>query len=278
MPFGTIVTGMFVRITAMNVHQIAHCFKTYTQAFPQEEMIRLKIHHTERVVANAREVMQREGFSPELREIGEVAAWLHDVGRFPQLMRYHTFSDRNSVNHALLSCAEILQQGWLDDETPAVRDLILKAVEYHNFRDLPPNLTADETAIVQLVRDADKLDIFTVLEEAIATNYLATHPEVYWGLPFTGPLSQRVIAAIEQGCSVDYGDIQSFADFVLIQVAWCNGGLHFPASCALTLERNCLAIRQDYLCSILPECEHANVMKCCAIAKAALIRKANHGA
>jgi hypothetical protein len=261
----------------MTVTQIEKCFKTYTQAFPQEEMIQLKIHHTARVVENAREIMHREGFEEHLRVVGEVAAWLHDVGRFPQFMRYKTFSDRQSVNHALLSCAEILQQGWLDHDTPAERDLVLKAIEYHNFRDLPPNLPAEEAAVVHLVRDADKLDIFTVLDEAIATNYLPSHPEVYWGLPFTGPLSRRVIQSIEAGESVDYSEIRSFADFILIQVAWCNGGLYFPASCALTLERNSLAIRRDYLCSILPEEEHINVKRCCDIAAAALVRKATNG-
>jgi HD superfamily phosphodiesterase len=269
---------MFVTIRAMDVAHIASLFKRYTESFPQEEMIQLKIHHTERVVADAIEIMHREHFSEDLQTAGAIAAWLHDVGRFPQFMKYRTFSDRNSENHAVLSCAEIVRLGWLDEASPELRERVLKAVELHNVRDLPSDLSEADAKVAHVVRDADKLDIFTVLEEAIATNYLATHPEVYWGLPFTGPLSKKVIAAIEQGCSVDYGDIQSFADFVLIQVAWCNGGLHFPASCALTLERNCLAIRQEYLCSILPESEHANVMKCCAIAKAALIRKANHGA
>lgn len=262
----------------MNVDSIATIFRAYTQTFPQEEMIQLKIHHTERVVEAAREIMHREGFSPSLQTAGEVAAWLHDVGRFPQFVRYHTFSDRKSVNHALLSCSEVLQHGWLDAETPAERDLVLKAVELHNFRELPPYLSADEAAVAHVVRDADKLDIFTVLEHAIATDYLPSHPEVYWGLPFTGPLSEAVVQAIENGRSVDYGEIRSFADFVLIQVAWCHGGLHFPASCALTLARGCLEIRRNYLCSILPEREHAKVIHCCAVAEAALIRKANHGA
>ena len=261
----------------MNIAQIEKNFNTYVQGFPLEEMIELKIHHTRRVVADAREVMRREGFSAPLFEMGEAAAWLHDVGRFPQLTKYHTFSDGKSVNHALLSCAEILRLGWLDEETPQVRSIVLKAVEYHNFRDLPPHLPADEAAIVHLVRDADKLDIFTVLDQAIATNYLPSHPEVYFGLPFTGPLSQSVVSAIERADSIDYSEIRSFADFILIQVAWCNGGLHFPASCALTLERNCIQIRQDYLCSILPESEHEKVRLCCAIAEAALKRKAGYG-
>ena len=80
----------------MDVAHIASLFKRYTESFPQEEMIQLKIHHTERVVADAIEIMHREHFSKDLQTAGAIAAWLHDVGRFPQFMKYRTFSDRNS--------------------------------------------------------------------------------------------------------------------------------------------------------------------------------------
>ncbi|MBQ9693522.1 MAG: HD domain-containing protein [Kiritimatiellae bacterium] len=254
------------------------CFNAYTKKFPDVEMNRLKIAHTERVVAVALEIMKRSAFPEALMALGEAAAWFHDVGRFPQFQRYQTFSDRHSVNHALLSCSEILQQGWLDATPAKSRDLILKAVEFHNLREVPPQLDPDEALLVHLVRDADKLDILALLEQAIATDYLADHPEVYWGLPFTAPLSDAVVEAIEAGASVSYKDIQSFADFVLIQVAWCNGGFHFPASCALVLERNSLAIRQTYLCSILPSGEHERIKRCCHLAEVALKRKVQNGA
>ena len=253
-------------------------FNAYTATFPDVEMNRLKRHHTERVVKDAVEIMSREGFEAPLRALGEAAAWFHDVGRFSQFQRYQTFSDRHSVNHALLSCAELLRLGWLDALSPQERDLILKAVEYHNLQEVPPQLEADEERLVHLVRDADKLDILHLLEQAIATNYLADHPEVYWGLPFTAPLSEPVVAAIEAGRSVAYRDIRSFADFVLIQVAWCNSGFYFPTAAALVLERKSLAIRLEYLCSILPTEAHAAVRHCCQLAETALLRKVHHGA
>lgn len=262
----------------MNVEAFSHLFHSYAATFPQSDMIRLKIAHTGRVVENARRIMQSSAFPNAWKGAGEIAAWLHDVGRFKQFCKYQTFSDSKSINHALLSCSEILQNDWLEACSPDCRDVILKAVAYHNLKALPPDLDAHEAAVINLVRDADKLDIFTLLEQAVTSGYLAEHPEVYWGLPFTAPLSQKVAQAIESALPVDYKDIQSFADFVFIQVAWCNGGLYFPASCALTLERKCIPFRCDYLCSILPKREHETVKRCCAIAEAALVRKANHGA
>lgn len=255
----------------------ARTFETYVQTFPKGEMMQLKIDHTARVARDAQEVMVREGFSPTLTEQGLTAAWWHDVGRFPQLQQYGTFSDLKSVDHALLSCSEILRQGWLDQEDATTRNRILKAIAFHNLQEVPPQLEADDARVVHLVRDADKLDILVLLNQAIETRYLETHPEVYFGLPFTAPLSEGVVQALEAGKTVSYRDLKSLADFIFIQVSWCNGGFYFPASCALVLERNCLEIRRDYLCSILPASEHGKVIRGCEIAEAALKRKVSNG-
>ena len=253
----------------MKHEDIPEAFLAYYRTFPHEDMNDLKLEHTRRVVANAVRIMEGEGFPQRLRVLGETAAWLHDLGRFRQFLQYHTFSDRQSVNHALLSCGEALRLGWLDDCPPEARNLILRAIEFHNLRDLPPSLSDDEAVLAHVVRDADKLDIFTVLDHAIATDYLPSHPEVYWGLPFTAPPSPRILSAIAHGESVDYAEVRSFADFVFIQLAWCNGGLHFAESRRMALERNEVGIRRDYLCALLPA--HAEAIRqCCAIAEAAL--------
>ena len=260
----------------MKNDEIAAAFLAYYQTFPHEDMNDLKLAHTRRVVENARAIMASPEFPEALRAAGETAAWLHDLGRFRQFMQYHTFSDRVSVNHALLSCGEVLRLGWLDDREASERNLILRAIEFHNLRDLPPSLAPDEAALAHLVRDADKLDIFTVLDETIATNYLPSHPEVYWGLPFTAAPSPKIVAAIETGESIDYADIASFADFVFIQLAWCNGGLHFRESYRLAQARGEVAQRRDYLVSILPQ-ERATIEHCCQVAEAALARGAGNG-
>lgn len=248
----------------------------YGAAFPREDMNTLKIEHTRRVAANAARILEGERFPARLRGPGMAAAWLHDLGRFKQFERYRTFSDRVSVNHALLSCAEALRLGWLDDWEPWARNAVLRAIECHNLRDLPPGLPGDELALAHLVRDADKLDILTVLDRAIETDYLPSHPEVYWGLPFRAPPSPKVVAAIERGESVDYADIAGFADFVFIQLAWCNGGLRFAESARLALVRREVGVRREYLKALLPG-HGETVDRCCDIAEGALRRQA-HGA
>lgn len=257
----------------MNIEAFPQAFLDYFRTFKHDAMHDLKYAHTCRVVKNATLIMEGEGFSPELYTLGLAAAWLHDLGRFHQFTKYQTFSDAVSVNHALLSCCEALRLEWLDDWSPRDRHLILRAIEFHNLRDLPTGLSKEEAMLCHLVRDADKLDIYTVLDEAIVSNALPQHPEMYWGLPFAAAPSPKVVAAIHAGESIDYGEIRSFADFVFIQLAWCHGGLHFATTSQLALDRQEVHVREAYLCEILPE--HADVVRgCCRVATEALLRQA----
>ena len=66
--------------------------------------------------------------------LAEAIALFHDVGRFEQYARYHTFVDRRSADHAWLGVEILRKEGELDGST---RDLILRTVSYHNRMDLP---------------------------------------------------------------------------------------------------------------------------------------------
>ena len=102
-------------------------------------------------------------------------------------------------------------------------------------------------AAAQTVRDADKLDIFRVLEDQIATTDWRHDCRAFWNLPTTARPNPAVLAAIRAGRPVDYQNIKSLSDFVLIQVGWMISGLHFATTRRLCCERNHLAFRRDFL-------------------------------
>ena len=56
-----------------------------------------------------------------------------------------------------------------------------------------------------------------------------------------------VVECIENGRPVDYQNIKSLSDFVLIQVGWMISELHFATSRRLCRERNHLAYRRKFL-------------------------------
>lgn len=252
-------------------------FKAYYLSYPRAEMNDLKWAHTRRVATDAKRIAEGEGLTERLARLGLLAAWLHDTGRFEQFRRFATFSDRVSVNHALMSCAEVLRLGWLDALPADDRNLVLRAIECHNMKEIPPGLPEDEQIAVHLVRDADKLDICTLLDLNLKREgYLESHPEIYWGLAFAAPPSEAVTGAILAGREVDYADIRSVADFVLIQVGWCVGGLHYTTSRRLAAERGTVGTRERFLLKIVPESADI-IRRCCDLARARA-KEAGHGA
>lgn len=204
-------------------------------------MMQLKRVHTNHVVANARAIAEAENFPEDLREAAAVAALLHDTGRYEQLKRYNTFRDADSVDHAVFSHDIVREKGWVQDEA------ILAAILYHNRRDLPPGLDERTRLLSHIVRDSDKLDIFRVLEDQVAHTDWRHDSRAFWNLPTTRAPNPAVVDAILSRRPVDYQNIQSLSDFVLIQVGWMISGLHFATARRLTHARNHLAFRRAFL-------------------------------
>lgn len=204
-------------------------------------MMQLKRAHTARVVANAALIADGEGFSPREREVALAAALLHDTGRYEQLRRYDTFRDSESVDHAVLSHAIVREKGWMAD--PAVLDAVL----WHNRRDLPERMEPLTAVAAHTVRDADKLDIFRVLEDQVAHTDWRKDSRAFWNLAVSAPPNPVVVGNIARGESVDYQNIRSLSDFVLIQVGWMISGLHYATTRRLCAARGHLAFRRDFL-------------------------------
>ena len=148
-------------------------------------MMALKREHTSHVVENALAIASGEGFDPVTSRVCEAAALLHDTGRYEQLRLYNTFRDSDSVDHAVFSHDIVVQKGWLSDWPEDERSAILCAVLYHNRRDLPEGLDALTLAASQTVRDADKLDIFRVMEDRVKNTDWRHDSLAFWNLPTT---------------------------------------------------------------------------------------------
>ena len=154
--------------------ELAKLYDGYVDTFREADgtlpkMMRLKRIHTGFVVKNAEAIADGERFDAETREAALAAALLHDTGRYEQLRLYNTFRDADSVDHAVFSHDIVKEKGWLERTVPdaRVRDAVLKAVLYHNRRELPDGLDVLAEACSHTVRDADKLDIFRVLEDQV---------------------------------------------------------------------------------------------------------------
>lgn len=237
----------------MDLSKLTGLYDAYVDTFRDRDgrlppMMQLKRMHTGFVVRNAEAIADGEGFSSEERTAALAAALLHDTGRYEQLRRYDTFRDSESVDHAVFSHDIVRSLGWLEGDPLA--EPVLKAVLYHNRRDLPEGLDPLTAAAAKAVRDADKLDIFRVLEAQIDACGGKLDTKAFWNLPVDAPLSPAVVAAIVARRPVDYQNIRSLADFVAIQIGWMISGLYYATSRRICRARGHLAYRREFLHSL----------------------------
>ena len=211
--------------------------------------MQLKRTHTGFVVKNAELIADGEKLDAETREAALAAALLHDTGRYEQIKVYNTFRDSDSVDHAVFSHDIVKEKGWLGALVPDARrrDAILNAVLYHNRREIPEGLDALTEACSHTVRDADKLDIFRVLEDQVEHTDWKGDSRAFWNLAVSAPPNPVVVDCIEKGLPVDYQHIKSLSDFVLIQVGWMLSGLHYRTSRRICRERGHLEFRRSFL-------------------------------
>jgi len=258
-------------ISEQFLNELTAVYTAYVRSFQDENgalpaMMQLKVEHTHRVVEDARRIMAGEGWGLEDVELGEVAALLHDTARYSQFKTFKTFKDSDSFDHAGRAVKIIHEQGWLAELAKSERDAILTAVAVHNKREIPAAIDGKALQIAWLVRDADKLDILHLLEQAVKDGSLERNPEIAWGLQMKGIPDVRLMEAVEAGQTVSYDWIHCFADFVLIQVGWLNGGLQYRSSVRLVQARRALEFREAFLNRLTEN--HPSVSRCCSAARA----------
>ena len=93
-------------------------FNDYAKKFDFKDWgIRLKFHHTYRVVEYAKEIAESLNVSKEDMEVIELCALLHDISRFTQWEKYQTFSDKNSFDHGDMGCEILLKDNFISKFT-----------------------------------------------------------------------------------------------------------------------------------------------------------------
>lgn len=174
--------------------KVKRVFAEYVRHYDAEDpKIRLKILHTYKVSELCGEIAadllkpdKQQGETSVQKDID--LAWLmgmlHDIGRFEQVRRYHTLMDAASVSHAALGVEILFEEGMLkrfitaEPEDPDV-DVLRAAIAFHSDYRIPADLDERTRMFCQILRDADKIDIFRVnCETPLEDIYLVTKEEL----------------------------------------------------------------------------------------------------
>lgn len=150
----------------IDIEKAKHAFNEYVKKYnPDDEKIKLKISHIEMVSHIAKEIAMELNLDKEDVELAELIGLLHDIGRFEQIRIYHTFIDNKSVNHGEYGAKILFEDNLIRNfiDTDRFDEIIRLAIINHNRTNIQSNLTDKQKLHIQLIRDADKADIFSIL-------------------------------------------------------------------------------------------------------------------
>lgn len=194
--------------------QVLQAFAAYVGTFDTTDAaVRLKYGHSLRVSVLCRRISRSLGLPPEDQNLAWCLGVLHDVGRFEQLRQYDTFIDYRSMDHARYGVHYLFEEGHIRDFlTPADEDDLLSvAIGQHNMYRLRPDLTARQRLFCQILRDADKIDIFRVYAEHVKDIHTFNDDER--NAPAQQVLSPAVLAEARQERTIPTAYKKTFIDF-----------------------------------------------------------------
>jgi len=186
-------------------------FKKYIENYnPEDPKIKLKIDHIERVAENSRKIAQNLKLGEEDIELAELIGLLHDIGRFEQIRIYHTFFDKDSINHGAFGVKILFEDGLIREfiETDKFDPIIKVAILNHNRLKIDDGLIQREYLHSQIIRDADKADIYSIL--------VSDSKKTIWGKDNLSEekISDEIYRQFKEEKSINYKSIKTPADLL----------------------------------------------------------------
>lgn len=210
---------------AKAINDVRLWYEEFVRGFHSDDIefmrnVNLKYDHTQRVVLEVRGI----GHSLQLKEstidLHIMAAYLHDIGRFRQLERYNTFSDRESVNHAELSRKIVEENKVLRFLAEDEQNIVIEAIANHNLAEVPQGLPAKTDTALRVVRDADKIDTLRILSRHYNEPYESRNKTVELNLPNSNVVDKAIFKALERGDIVKVNGLHSLSELKLLQLSW----------------------------------------------------------
>ena len=211
----------------------------YSETSEIQTAIRMKEDHTKRVVYEILHIANSLNLTREENYFAEIIALLHDIGRFEQYTRYKTFHDGKSVDHAQLGREIIEREHVLQNVSDPIQNCILNIVGSHNVA-IPEKKECNlYNSMLQMLRDADKIDIWFVVTNYYTYKYRNQGKIIQIGLPDTPGISDEVYNDVINSRIARVENCNNLNDFKILQMGWIFD-IYFPRSFQIIAKRKYL--------------------------------------
>lgn len=197
-------------------------FKEVLSKYNNQEEIgfNLKVKHTYQVVENATYLADKLNLSEEDKNLAELIALLHDIGRFEELKVTKEF-DNAKFDHAQYGVKMLFDNKLIEKFTTdrSYDEIIKKAIGNHSLKEIENNMSEKELMHSKIIRDADKLDNYRIkIEEKVETIFpgkMKDKNELENSI-----ISAKVYESIKNNKCVDINDRKTILDYWVCVLAF----------------------------------------------------------
>jgi putative nucleotidyltransferase with HDIG domain len=229
----------------------------YVDRFSLTSEMELKYQHSKNVALIAKHIAGFVAPSEAQRQLVEIAALYHDIGRYEQFLKYKTFNDEDSEDHGTLGVDIIQNHQFFAELDPQERETLFQVIESHNKKTISSTISPEANFICKMVRDADKMDILQMLSSHFQTGKY--DPILSLGLPDETTYNPLVVSDLLSAKSVDFKLMQSLNDFKLVNLGWVYD-LNFAISYVMLYQQKYLEKIYQSLTVKAPEIDMAYQM------------------
>ena len=191
----------------------------YSDDAEVQQGIDIKEKHTGYVTANCVELARWLRLDEHDVELAEIIGLFHDVGRFRQYSIYKTFNDADSEDHADLGLTVIDELNFFERLSSADNAIVHFAIGQHNKKNIAPTDDQRKILFAKIIRDADKLDIYRVLEPFLAQENAHKMPRFIKGKE-RADISPDFVENFVAGNQADYRQIRTNGDRKIVRLMW----------------------------------------------------------
>ena len=206
-------------LNRMHEWMTAYMKSFYSDDMEVQQGILLKEKHTGYVTSNCVELAKFLKLSKHDTELAEIIGLFHDVGRFRQYSLYKTFNDADSEDHADLALKVIDELEFFKELAASDYELVQFVIQNHNKMTIAPTDDERKLFFAKIIRDADKLDIYRVLEPFLAQENADKLPNFIKGRA-RPDISPDFVENFVSGKQADYRKIRTNGDRKIVRLMW----------------------------------------------------------